>query len=633
MSQELDLYTILMNYAKKRQSPYIDIDSFLVFLEKYANHISQKQPQWKKWTSGVAAKFSGELLPLIETRKCELLDDNQCILLPDFHTELVESLFKDTDKTVGLPFPDAASLGMELPEEKYRIISSKGDMADYMKNPQDTAAPLIKLTFPDNVPYALVPATAIPRPLLDKALLKFSNFLRAQDNKSFFHRRLLPQMKGREGLLVNSLNMMEARPLDCILQIQTAADSTYYFWMLFCYTVKNELRKKKEFLSTDIAAFQSVHIIETFSVIFKEILTAKRKRDQALSFLKSTIDKPPYLYTMAEIFKFTDDSGQALLGQYTDEDLKSYILSLTTSPDTEEIPHLLIYRNKQGEQIFISKQKILPLCVRLLGEARIQVRKAIEHRWLHLLQEFRKEPAMTINEEFTQLLVKYTAQLVPTLIIILRDKRTFFVQYENGRSQADPASTRLYKPDGTLLPMETLLMINRKGCMAGARMMLPFWYFIPVLSRLFAFFARLTQGNKKELPPPVPSAEAVAQPQEKTVSREQSIKATAAQLIEKLSDTSKSLDASMSDLEKKWHTLLDGEQKQHLITDIKSLIRRRLQQTLRLKLSQKISMEAIESLAVSLYEKDPTLNHLGDEDSITTYIKLYCAKLMQTTKF
>jgi hypothetical protein len=624
-----------MSYANRRHSPYVEINPFIVFLEKYAVRVSQDRPEWKKWTSDVTVKFYSELPPLIEARKCEVVDDNRRILMLDFYAELINPVYKDLDKNADIPFPDEKSLGIVLPDAEYRIVNIKEDIAEYMQRPQDTEMPVIKIVFPDNIPPALVLATAIPRPLLDASLLKLRNFLRTQNNKDFFQRRLLPQMHGKEGLLRDALNMLEIRPLDCVLQIQNAAEFTCFFWASFCSAVKNELKKKKEFLSIDIAAFQSVYIIEAFSAIFKETVTKKRERDQALKVLEAKLDQPPYLYTMGEIFKFTDSSGHPLLGQYSDDDLENYLNSKSTAASAGELANLLIYRNKKGEQIFINKQKVFPMCAHLSGEARSQVRKAIGSRWSGLLRDFKNEPAMEKDDEFNQLLLKYTNQLVPNLMSLLNDKKTFLVQSETERSQGGvPLTARFYTPGGNLLPMGTLLMLNRKDILTDTRILLPVWYSIPILTAILAFFKRLSSGGKKKTVPGENFSEETSRsPEEKARSQEQALKAAASQIIQKLSDGGKSPEAAMADLENSWHTLLDKEAKKHLIADIKSLVRDRLRRTLRLKLNQKISTKTIEDLAVTIYAEAPALKQLGDESSITAYIKLYIAKLLLEIKF
>jgi hypothetical protein len=625
-----------MSYANKRHSPYIDINSFLGFLEKYAIHVSREQPEWKKWTSDVAVKFYSELPPLIEAQKCEVADDNRHILMLDFYAELINPFYKDIDKNADTPFPDEKSLGVALPDNEYHILSIKEDLAGYMQKPPDSVMPLVKIIFPNDIPPAFVLAAAVPRPLMDASLLKLRNFLRTQNNKDFFLRRLLPQMRGREGLLRDAINMLEIRPLDCILQIQNAAEFTCLFWASFCSTVKNELRKKKEFLSIDIAAFQAVYIIEAFSAVFKDTVTKKKERDQALKALETKLDQPPYLYTMGEILKFTDGSGHSLLGQYSEDDLRNYLNSKSTASNAGELADLLIYRNKKGEQIFINKQKVFPLCAHLSGEARIQVRKAVGNRWSRILRDFKREPAMEQDDEFNQLLTKYTVQFVPTFMSFLRDKKTFLVQCEIEQSQRGvPLSLRFYSREGNLLPMGTLLMISRKDLLTDTRILLPIWYSIPILTPILAFFRRMVSGGKKQAVPedtvpeePSPSPEEKVQVQ----SQAQEIKAVAGKIIQKFSVDGKSPGAVMADLENSWQTLLDKESKKHLITDIKSLIRDRLRRTLRLKLNQKITVKTIEELAVSIYVEFPAMKQLGDENSITTYIKLYMAKLLLEIK-
>jgi hypothetical protein len=633
MAQRVDLYTILMSYAHKRHSPDVDIQSFIVFLEKYAVRVSPDRPEWKKWTADVAVKVYGELTPLIEAKKCESLDENRLIRMLDFYAELIEPFYRDIDNNADLPFPDELSLGTKLPEEECRTINIEDDISEYLEEPGN--APVIRIIFPDEIPSMLVLASAIPRPLMDAALLKIRNYLRIQNNKAFFQRRLLPQMQGKEGLLRDAMNMLEIRPLDCILQIQSAAEFTCFFWSAFGAAVKSELKKKEEFLSIDIAAFQSVCIIEKFSGIFKELTAKKKAKDQALKVLEKKLDQTPFFFTMEEILKFTDASGHSLLGQYSQEDLQDYLKSKSTSGNPNELAELLIYRNKKGEQVFINKQKILPVCARLLGEARVQVRNAVGNRWSRLMRDFRKEPSMESDEEFERLLSRFIAQLAPVLMCLLRDKKTYLVQCEIGLGLGETASaSRLYTPEGDLIPLRTLLMLKRKDILADTRILLPLWYSIPILSSIIAFFHNLGSGGKKNAAPEDNISEETAPSQEgKNLSQEQAIKASADQIIRNLAGRGKSPDAVMADLENGWQTLLDKEAKLQLITDIKSLIRDRLRRNLRLRTNQKITAKSIEDLAVTIYAEAPALQKLGDEGSITTYIKLYIAKLLLTIKF
>ncbi|MDR3130138.1 MAG: hypothetical protein LBU18_01180 [Treponema sp.] len=634
MAQEPVLYSILMSYAGKRRSPYIDIAAFITFLEKYAASISAENPEWKKWASGTAEKFHHELSSLVEAQKCEV-DKSRRLVMLDFYAELIRPFYQNTERNAAIPFPDEKSLGTAPRDSECLILNIQENLAGYMQEERNVKVHIVKIVFPADIPPALVPPDAIPRPLLDAALLKIHSFLRSQNNKDFFQRRLLLQMQGRDRLLRDAMNMLEMRPLDCILQIQCAAEFSCLFWAAFCAAVKSELKRKEEFLSSDIAAFQAVYIVEVFSAAFKEMVTKKRERDAALKVLESKLVEPPYLYTMDEIVKFTGPSGRSLLGQYSEEDLKNYLNSKASAPGGGKLAELLIYHDKNGGQLFINKQKVFPLCVRLSGRARNQVIKAVGSRWSRILRDFRREPAMEKDDEFDRLLKKYTAQFAPSLISLLYDKKTFLVQCElDGAAGKAPLASRFFTPEGNLLPMETLLMISRKNLLADTRILLPFWYSVPILLSILAFFKRLRSGGKSSAAPEEDFSDGASHPQENGgQSGAQAIKATASQIIQSLPDKNKNLDAALAGLENRWRTLLDAESKRSLIIDIKSLIRDRLRRTMKLKFNQNITLKIVGDLAASIYAEVPAIKQLGDEASITNYIKLYIAKLLLEDKF
>ena len=69
MAQTTGLYPILKAYAHKNNSPYIDIDPFLAFLEKYSVRKAVEQPEWAKWTTDTEIKFWREMGNLAESEK------------------------------------------------------------------------------------------------------------------------------------------------------------------------------------------------------------------------------------------------------------------------------------------------------------------------------------------------------------------------------------------------------------------------------------------------------------------------------------------------------------------------------------------------------------------------------------
>jgi hypothetical protein len=78
--------------------------------------------------------------------------------------------------------------------------------------------------------------------------------------------------------------------------------------------VKSEIRRKDELLSEDIAAFQSVYIINVMTVYYKKKVMMKKEKDLAFSLLEQRLNKAPFLYSMGDIIRFTGPNDQSLLG-------------------------------------------------------------------------------------------------------------------------------------------------------------------------------------------------------------------------------------------------------------------------------------------------------------------------------
>jgi hypothetical protein len=322
MAQRTDLFSILISYANKNNSPYIDIAQFL---ERYAKKVSAEQPEWLKWTNDINVKFWAEMSPLAEQGKCELLADTAegRVYIAHFYLNLLENVYRDIDEQAGMPFPSEESLRIILPENQIRPMSAEYDLAGYLAEPQDSDIPVLKLLFPEDSGSALVLASMVPRKLAETAIMKIRNYLRRYGNKEYAIHKLAPQLQGKESVPANQIDQVLLRPLECFTAIAEGSELTYLFWAHFCVLVKADIKRKKERLGDEIAAMQSVYIIEAINNYYRALAVKRREAEIAFNNLETLLTKPPYLFNMDQILKFTSTKGVLLLGQYTAEDLEA----------------------------------------------------------------------------------------------------------------------------------------------------------------------------------------------------------------------------------------------------------------------------------------------------------------------
>jgi hypothetical protein len=635
MAQRTDLYSILVSYVNKNNSPYIDIKSFLGFLEKHSIRVAEEQPEWLKWTQDTAAKFRAELSLLAEEGKCELLSDTEDgrIYMPQFYFEILHEYYRNIDANTDIPFPSEESLEIEIPENQKRSLEAESELAAYLSGPQEMALPIIRLGFPEDFGSALVMADMIPRRLIEAALLKIRNYLRNHGNKEYTLHKLTLQLPKKEGYLRDILNQILTRPLDCCTAIESGGDFSYIFWAHFSILVKGDIKKKKDRLGDDIAAIQAIYIIEAANSYYKSLAAKKREKETALKDLEQHLNKPPYLYTLDQIVKFTSPKGVLLLSQYSREDLEEWLRKQTTESIDDALPKLLIIIGPDGWRYFVSKSKILLLCARLLGEGREAIKKAVSKRWVGLIQEYRSEPAMENDKDFEKLLFRYTGKLCPILAAILEDPKFQLVYEETEQSGTGiPTASRIFIK-GALIPYASLFLLRRRDILEDAQLLLPFWYSMPVITAIIIFFKNLfRRRNMKQ--------ESLQNHEEENEDKPVAGKAntrkllTAAREIEfTMVPSGYTLDTYLSELETRWSRLIDKQARANLVEDINSLVRDKLRQTMRVHRRFKITRENLIQLASNIVSRTPSLQNLSGKESLRMYIELYLIKLLQTVQF
>ena len=654
------MYVILRGYAHKSHSAYIDVEGFLGFLENYAARKVTEQPEWIKWASDAKTKFWADFPALAEKGKCILLADTKegRIYMPFFYHEQLLEAYNDIDKTADIPFPTEAYLKMDIPESNLRRLHLSSDLQIFFdkpgyaekKEPEDmekqgdmdlpystegpdiwNPATIIKLLFPQDYGSALVTASMIPHKLMEIALVKIRFYLQNRNNKEHVLNKLIPRLQGKEKFLRQMLDQIMFRPLDCLNDMERLVDFPYLFWTYFCPLLKEEIKRGNDYLNEDLAALQAVCIIEVCSSFYRAKVAKKREVEIAFKTLEVCMEHSPWLYSLDDILKFTTDKNIPLLEIYSNKELEKYIQkNLTEGVDNELPPWFTVQGAGRGGRWFIKKEKYLSLCAQMLIEARQPIKEAVTSRWTKLLREFRTEPAMEKDIEFDRLLAVYTKSINSTLAGILDDPRLFWVYEELDSVQgAIPSSSRIFK-NGKLIPMNSLYVIRRKDLLADARMLLPFWYSIPVLTAFFSFFKNIGRKKKKrgQVEYTVENDEKAVMGDKESSELLQSVRAVQAALVPQ----GKTLDECLSRLAARWSKLLNKKDRENLIIDVQSLLKDYLRRAMRVHKTKKVTRESLNEMSSYLVASTPALQNLGDQESLHRYMELYMLKLLLSRK-
>jgi len=631
MIEGTDLYTILVAYANKNNSPYIDIASFLDYLGKAGKKFSREYPTWQKWAADTAAKFWAEVPSIVEGGKCELLPEpgEGRVYVAAYFPEKIRGAYAHADQDVELPFPSEESLRIILPESQLKHLNSDFDLHSVMANPNDIGAPVLKIGFPDNFGFALLLADMFPRQLTEIALLKVRNFINKYGNKEYIYHQLAAQLQGKEAYLKDQLEQVLTKPMDQYRVIGESREIPSLFWTHLCGLIKSEIKKKKEKLPTDVAVFQAVHIIEIVNAFFRSVTTKRRETEAAFKNLEAQLAKPPYLYTMDDIMKFTGPGGGLLLGQYTSEELSEWMKKKITESEKDELPALLIIKEKtKNEQYFLLKEKMMPLCARLLHDGKILIRNAIVKLWSRSIMNYETDYAMTNDKEFERLLAKVAEKLCPVLMSLFSDPKFLLIYQElDHKENGIPAAMRIIN-DGRLLPYSAVFLLRRKAMLLEARLALPFWYSLPIISNLIAFFKNLFRKDKK--------ADKQSSSNEQVTVGEKdnagNIKMAAEELEFDIVPPGYTIDSYLDELGDRWTRLIDKQARESLMDDVKYLVKNQLRRRLKMEKKFEPTKEALNQIAYNTVINNLALSSISGRDSLILFMELYMVKLLLGVK-
>ncbi|MDR1389011.1 MAG: hypothetical protein LBJ31_03450 [Treponema sp.] len=616
-----DFYSILYSYARKNESPWVIVDDFIPFLEKYAGRMSEER-EWKYWSEETGARVWKGLNHLGDEGKVSLTvgDDGNRAYLTLYYAEQVREGYRNADNEASMPFPDGISLKLVAPREQIKPLDVRIDLAVFLEEPQKTPLPIIKLVFPDGFGEALVLAQMIPGTLMEFALIKIRNYLRRTGNREYIQHKLEPRFVAREEHLREIMEKAVTRPYDCYRDIQSGSENVFYFWAYFCNLVRIDYAKKTELLAEETGVVQAVYIIEVCNSYFKAKIAKEKEIKLAFHNFELEMEKQPYYFSKEAISKFRDNKGVPLLGQYTQDGLDAYIKKRAAEPlSPNELPDLLYFKTGDGASWLVKKNRVLNLCARLFVESRKVVIKSISKRWKKFLKEFEKEAAMENDRDFERLIIRNVDEYAPVLGALLKDPKLYLVHEEMRDSL--PSSTRLF--DKTeLLPLRTLLMIKRKELLSDIKLLMPFWYTIPLISGIVAFFKNLGKKAKK--------AEAAEKP-EAGFDPAAELAGAAREIQAKLVPPGHTLNSYLDELVLRWGRVIDRKAMQNLVDDVNAFVRDRFKQMLRFQRKTSVNRDSLDKITGAILDGSQNLRKLPDQNALYLYIKLYLVKLLLKT--
>ncbi|MGI5085533.1 hypothetical protein [Treponema putidum] len=614
-----DLLHLLRLFSLRRDNAQVTLQPFQDYLHRYARRFLQQKPELAVHLEISLDTLLNELKKIQEDGDIEITTDKSnttIIFVPYYHVDNISRQYANLEQHPDIPFPLLSDLPKNFPGKLLKTITLSDDIA--LINPESKESSfLYVLNYNGDIPALIFPGSYKTEKLLNLALDKVKLFLSKDESRDYMQKRLLVANPGKEFTVKTFITRAMSHSVNSFQNVKESGDN-YILWGQLCAFIKQEFAKKNEKLPDEIALLQAVGILEYLNNYYRNRVQKDIQTDTALKNLLLAFQKAPYYFTMKQITQFTDSRGVPLLGQYSEETLQNFMKEKTSTSEKYIIPDILSFTNSSNDRFYLLTEKVVPLLISLINEARKPVRELCIKKWHEMLLNFEQDESMKNDAAFNELLKEIVSHSTPNLYGLLNAPFILSIIADPRLNEIQAMEINRIFPAGKPAAYNEILMLNRYEILSDTKILLPFWYTIPIISSIIAFFKR-----KKKKPQPV-------QPEKKeTVYKKPKLKLkdVAEKIAAEFLPEGMTIDQALEKNLDEWNHTLGHPARENLTEDVNALIRDYLRGVNRTISVTSFTADRVRGLAKTLLES-PGLLKIKERNAIENYVELYILKLV-----
>lgn len=628
MAATSNIAVLLKHLASKQKTPFIIYKEFCDYMKRYAQHNVEELPELVSYLGSPEQTIDKELAPYIESKRVVILDEDspkKTIFVTSFFNTKFAERYKEIQGNAAIPFPTVLDFPKQAPLEILDKQNSQDVIFALLSNQDKNDKKIYSIILPNNITPVIFPGNVPVQILVDAAMEKIRRMLKKEEYHDYYLKKLRISNPGKELSSKNFFTEFITKPDVALRSLESAGDS-FYFWNQLCYFIKQDYEKVKDFTQEDINVLQSVHIAEIVVSFYKNEAQQNLQRETAIKTLQSCLTKPPYYFSMDTILKFTDTKGIPLYGQYTEKDLKAFLQKETTESTNNELPALLVLKTDDDSRYFIYKNNVIPLILRLASDAHTDINEKLTKDWFKKLQNFEKLPEMNEEKAFNDRLEDELRLESPVLYSLLTSNFLPILNIEFQQNSIAGAQGSIFEGD-ELISYAGILQLNRIEILENAKILLPIWYTIPIISWLIALFTKKstkkkkTQNKSKKI---VKNAEEETNEtvKQKPISKKDELIKAAKKIETSFVPEGSTIEAELVTYKKQWNKMISKEANNNLTEDVNALIRDYMRKVLRTLPSKSFTADRITELATTLVNT-PNMKKITERNAILQYTQLY----------
>jgi hypothetical protein len=634
-----DLLPLLRAFALRSKSASVDLRQFLASMPRGQAQVAEVEAAVQTLATDGTLVVSTE-----ESGRPRILS------LPDYPVFALAEEYKNLTLDASKPFPREETAPASIPAAALITADVKAQLGALMEASAPGMKSVVKLQFPEGVDPLLVPQESVATDLIEAAVAKISRYLQNGKNAAYAESKLCGVLKGNEVLVRQSIEDLATRPKKAASTVMNPTDFTFRFWTHLSNLVLQDIRAKSDKTDQDQGACQSAYILGYAVFHKKGAVQREQEWTNDRKSLEVLVRKAPFVFGFQDLYDLKDDKGTTFVNKHSRDFIHSFLKEKTKPKAEETVPYIVrLHAAAPNKEYFIQRDLLVPVFLKKLAEAAEDLRGRYLEAWTAELR-LDKTPAVAKSDAAFRRDVEFQVkQGYPLLSALANGAILYQAGEETKISEAAKAELRkCFAVENILRPFDELLGLSRLLLLRNARIYLPFWMTVPILSGILRMFRRMFQGREAKADDRQQSAQSpAARPAEAETAKVVSAasgadKPKAAESKEALlryrrSITSlvsqyvakgRTIDDTLGELAEKWNPLYAPEQKRNLVEDVNALVRDFLRPVRKSFLVRPPDLKRIHSLAEQL-STSKSLAQIKKRDILMRYIELYMIRCLQ----
>jgi hypothetical protein len=472
--------------------------------------------------------------------------------------------------------------------------------------------------------------------MIPLVVAKVRDYLRTDKNGSYMETRLRSVFRGREMLVHELIETTQTRSDDAIKAVREPNDFQFHFWTQMSSTIIKEYGDKTDKLEMEHGSCQAAYLLGYYAVFFKGRHQEDKKREENHRLLTDALQKPPYTFTVQDVYNLTDDRGVALTKRVPRDEVNRWLEAMLKRPSEDQISELVTINTPEQNGLMIHSAQYVPLLLRQAKAAGPVVKRGLINDMYLILFDERDESWVQDDVEFEKVLTQRVRNEFPLLFGLAQFQTLFLVvdgqELPSGVEQA--AMNMINTTEKEMRPWGEILQIARADVYREARLRLPAWMLIPILRGFVRMIRKMfgTSSGSSVSSGSRSAHGAVTETRREPAAENDSEKLKEAkrkkfretlELMQRAYlDAGETPDQRLKKLRQQWNPLIDPVAANNLVEDVNALCRDTLRRLRYTKSLQAPDTARIEELAKRI-ANNSAFERIRRRKAFETYLKLY----------